>query len=360
MHDRLYRSALTWGLFWLVLASVLLAVIPALVLLYFGVVYAVLMIVLGTPVITVLLVLPHRLTSMSAVPRGDLMPATREMTNLVEGISIAWNQEPPIVRQLEHPSPNVAVLSGGFRKPKTLIVTSGLADTLTRDELEAFCAAQIAIANDRWCGRLVRARTTLGLLSVLVVAFELLRELDSDDGAIMLALVGMGAMGLVGALTCGFVDWWSKVLIDATCIKTTRNPAAYYRALRKVVLYNGDPVPVKSAWMAFFLMADACWAVTLQQRGIHLTTRKRAFRSDIRVRESVEMGNDIELLARAAMLRRGATMRQWRHVRKVIERAERAAVNFEPIDFQGMEVGPDGAHRKQRPPEVVDMIVKDA
>jgi Zn-dependent protease with chaperone function len=345
VHDRLYRQALIRGLFWLTVACVLLALVPAAFVAVHSLEWAAVVALAGIPVIFVLLMAPHRLSSMAAVPRHPLLAPTREMQNLAEGMSIARNRAPVEVFRIDDPSPNIAVLHLGFRKPKRLIITSGLADLLDRDELEAFCSAQMAIADDAWCGRLVRARTTLGFLTLFSVGIEFLRNSENLSVSIFFAVLGLITVGVIALGTCWAVDWWSRVLIDATCIKATRNPAAYYRALRKVALYNGPPVLLRRHNVGLLLMADTCWAVSLTPFSTEVVYRKRLFRKSVKVRESTEMDNDIQLLARAAMLRRGATLKRWRHVRKVVARAERAAGSDGAIEFQGVQVGAYGAIR---------------
>lgn len=134
--------------------------------------------------------------------------------------------------EVDHAAPNVGVVpsADGDR----LYVTRGAIERLTRNELEAVCAAQMAIAHDAGVRRLAHAGSLLANLRfavflgiVPVVATALVGSLPTALLLVALLLPVASAAWLCG----GRIAWWAAVATDAVCIRTTRHPQALATAL---------------------------------------------------------------------------------------------------------------------------------
>ena len=90
----------------------------------------------------------------TALPRHGVRPADLVVRNIAEGVGIANGALPAEAWQVDHAQPNVGVATLPGRD--ILYVTTGAVGAITRDELEAVCAAQLAIAHDPTVERLDR------------------------------------------------------------------------------------------------------------------------------------------------------------------------------------------------------------
>jgi heat shock protein HtpX len=148
--------------------------------------------------------------------------------NLLEGLAIAADLPVPRFAVVDDPAPNS--FGVGTRPKRTIIaVTTGLVDTLSRDELEAILAYEVS-----------RTGSWDVALSSWTVALtgEAIAARDSDN---LLSLV-------LGWLPQRLAEWLQTWALrgqarerDETAIKFTRNPASLVRALEKL---DEDPTQI--------------------------------------------------------------------------------------------------------------------
>jgi heat shock protein HtpX len=162
------------------------------------------------------------LTETSAtIATGDEQIRVR---NLLEGLAIAANVPAPRFAIIDDPAPNSFSVG---TKPKTTIVavTSGLIESLSRDELEAVLAYEVSRIGSR---DIALASWTVALTGGAINAVDS----DSDDGFFR---------GVLGFIPRVFAQWLQVYAMkgqieerDRIAINFTRNPEALVRALEKL------------------------------------------------------------------------------------------------------------------------------
>jgi heat shock protein HtpX len=148
--------------------------------------------------------------------------------NLLEGLAIAADLPVPRFAVIDDPAPNS--FGVGTRPKRTIIaVTTGLIDTLSRDELEAILAYEVSRTGS-WDVAL--ASWTVALTGEAITAR------DADD-------VGSSLLGWLPQRLGEWLQAWAlrgqARERDATAIAFTRNPASLVRALEKL---DEDPSQV--------------------------------------------------------------------------------------------------------------------
>ncbi|HET6663462.1 MAG TPA: DUF2510 domain-containing protein [Acidimicrobiales bacterium] len=277
------------------------------------------------------------------MPGRGLVPGRPEVVNLAQGIALATGSPPASAWEVDHPEPNVAAIEQGDRP--SLIVTTGALASLTRDQLEAVCAAQLAIAHDpgvrrldRMLGawRLARAASCVAGIPVFV-----LFPAAPAIGWVPLAVTLPAE--LAGWLVAGKVKWWARVAADGVCVATTRHPEPLVAALRILAVYNGESVPV--GWVARVVGTGAsAWAIPPGMPWT-MTTSVNGRVTDQRTAEQVD---DVNLLVRAGLVRRicveggERSLASRAAVVEAVRRAGRAAAAGGIAEVEGMLVGLDG------------------
>jgi hypothetical protein len=277
------------------------------------------------------------------MPTRGLSPAGLEVVNLAQGIALATGTPTAGAWEVDHPEPNVAAIEHG--DTAALIVTSGARAALTRDQLEAVCAAQLAIAHDAGVRRLDR----------MLGAWRLARTASIVAGVPVFVLFTMApAVGwfplaltlpaeLAGWLVAGKVKWWVRVAADGVCVATTRHPEPLVDALRILASYNGESVPV--GWVARIVGTGAsAWAIPPGMPWT-MTTSVNGRVTDQRTAEQVD---DVNLLVRAGLVRRicieggERSLASRAAVVDAVRRAGRAAAAGGIAEVEGMLVGLEG------------------
>ena len=146
----------------------------------------------------------------------------RETRNLLDGLAIAGGVPAPRFAVIDDPAPNS--FGVGTRPKKTIVgVTTGLSDSLSRDELEAVLAYEVSRIKS-WDVAL--ASWTVALTSGAITAA------DSSDNLLR---------GLFGWLPRKLGEWlqvWALrdqgVERDRAAVRFTRNPKSLIRALEKL------------------------------------------------------------------------------------------------------------------------------
>ncbi len=357
MHDDLLAAAARRGRAWCLVAGLVLALGP-------GILVAV---VAGLPAGAVafgLVAVADVVWLLAGAPgarrppwpRGELRPADLVVANVAEGIAIANGELPPAVAQVASAAPNVAAFEAEAVEGGTadlLVVTDGAVASLTRDQLEAVCAAQLAIAHDETCRRLEGAASAMLLVRiagmVAGVPAIVLTSIVPAVGLPVLAVVS--AAELSGWVAGGRLRWWARVAGDAVAVRTTRHPEPLTEGLRVLARYNGSQVGIR--WIALLAGTGTTgWAVPV---GIPFTseTRINGRLVDQRTRELVE---DAKLLVRAGLVRRvclggePATLASWRSARDAVRSAGRAAARGGTAVVEGEHVGLHGTGHPGHPP----------
>lgn len=167
-----------------------------------------------------------------------------EVRNLLEGLAIAADIPAPRFAVLTDAAPNS--FGVGTRPAKSIVaVTTGLADKLSRDELEAVLAYEVSRIRS-WDVAL--ASWTVALTSGAISA------VDSDDDQVLRALLGW--------LPRRFGEWlqvWSLrdqgVERDRAAVRFTRNPLSLLHALEKLDADTSEVTRVSRAtaplWVEF-------------------------------------------------------------------------------------------------------------
>lgn len=346
MHDDLIAIAARKGRFWALLGVVVAASGPAV---FVGAVAtsvpagAIAFAVVAVPTALWLLAGAPGIGT-SVLPRRGLRPADLVVTNICEGIALATGSLPANAWQLDFPQPNIAAIEQGDRD--VLVVTSAAVAVMTRDELEAVCATQLAIAENgtvkRLEGMLTAWRMARASTFFLGIPLIFLVSILPPVGVIALAIVG--PMEGAAWLVAGKLKWWVQVAADGVCVATTRNPAGLVGALRKLAVYNGRSVPVP--WTARITGAGMTrWAVPPSMPWT-MTTTVNGRTTDQRTAEQVE---DVNLLVRAGLVRRvclegGESSLACRsQVVDAVRRAGRAAAMGGAAEVEGVLVGLGGA-----------------
>ena len=276
-------------------------------------------------------------------PSDETRPAELVVQNVAEGIAIANGELAPAVLQVVSAAPNVAAFE--VVEGDVLVVTDGAVASLTRDQLEAVCAAQLAIAHDATCRRLEGAAAALLLLRVVgIVAFTPVVVLTSTvPAAGWPFMVVVGFAEVAGWLVGGRLRWWARIAGDGVAVRTTRHPEPLATGLRVLARWNGPQVRIR--WAALLAGTGTTrWAVPV---GVPFTSETR-INGRLVDRRSRELVEDAKLLVRAGLVRRvclqgeRASLSAWKHAAAAVRSAGRAAATGGAATIEGEQVGLDG------------------
>lgn len=166
------------------------------------------------------------LTSIGATP---VTPADQpRLASLVDGLSILSGVRRPTLHLLDTPAPN-AVVVGHDADAASLVVTSGLLDSLNRVELEGVLAHAMSRLDTGETQVTTVASSTVGLPILLAE-----RWLRSDGAARILGRVISPLAMLVAPLAGRVVERDLEVRADLSGIALTRFPPGLAAALDKV------------------------------------------------------------------------------------------------------------------------------
>ncbi len=184
-------------------------------------------------------------------------PQEMALINVVEEMSIASSVAPPRSWIIPDPDPNalaVGMKDGDYH----IAVTTGLVNVLTRDELQAVVAHEIAHLKNQDT-RLMTVLTVLVGLAALISEFVARTRLrlnwnDSDNkdsriGMVIFLLWVVSALfaPLATRLMALMVSREREYLADASSAQFTRNPEGLARALAKIARASGPTAAVKPA-----------------------------------------------------------------------------------------------------------------
>lgn len=189
--------------------------------------------------------------SMSRAVPAD-QTAHRDLHNIVEGLSIAAGTSKPRVYVVNDPAPN-AFATGRNPEHAAVAVTTGLLETLSRDELEGVMAHELSHVTNRDTLVMTIAVTLVGV--IVLLADWLMRALWWGGGAgrrrggvgAPVALIGLALMilaPLIARLLQFAISRRREFLADADGVFLTRHPQGLIGALDKL---RADETVVRTA-----------------------------------------------------------------------------------------------------------------
>jgi len=177
-------------------------------------------------------------------------PLRRRLRNVVEEIALASGVPVPEIYVLEHEAGINAFAAGYAPADAAITVTHGALEKLDRNELQGVIAHEFSHIlngdmriNIRLMGALFGI-LLLGLIGrrILIHGRYIGRSRDRNGSAILLAAVGLMAVGYIGL----FFGRWIKAAIsrqreylaDASAVQFTREPDGIGGALKKIAVYS--------------------------------------------------------------------------------------------------------------------------
>lgn len=165
-----------------------------------------------------------------------------ELHNVVEALAIGDGLPKPAVYVIEDSSPN-AFATGTSPKRAAITATTGLLDTMDRDELEGVLAHEMSHIKN-YDVRLILIVSTLigmaGLLASFVWRSAFYTRTRNRDGQqVMLIILAAGVLlsilaFIVGPLIKLALSRRRESLADVSAVELTRNPAGLIGALEKL------------------------------------------------------------------------------------------------------------------------------
>lgn len=183
----------------------------------------------------------HMATGAQPVSRTD----RPELYNLLENLCISRGLQMPKLYIIDTDVMN-AYASGIDQKSYAITVTSGLLQTLNRDELEAVLAHELTHIIDRDTRLLIITVVFVGMISFLaqllwrgirIAAFTRDRRSRGGGGVILMVAIAAVVMfvGYLLALLLRFaLSRRRELLADAGSVELTKNPDALIAALLKI------------------------------------------------------------------------------------------------------------------------------
>jgi heat shock protein HtpX len=186
---------------------------------------------------------PFSAGSAAVVPR-DPAAEHRRVQNVLEGLSIASGVfPPPSCAVITDAAPNCLTI-GRRKESAWIVVTTGLVESMSRDELEAVLAYEIG----RVAAYEVSLDTAVYACTARVFEVWALPFADGDfdiDNVVFLPVTLLTTpLALGGAVLRRYVLRSRARLSDGLAVRYCRNPAALLSALRKI---DADPRTVRAA-----------------------------------------------------------------------------------------------------------------
>jgi heat shock protein HtpX len=180
------------------------------------------------------------LRASGAVPADPTTYA--QLHNVVEELALAAGIPKPDVYVIQDPSPN-AFATGISPKKAAITTTTGLLETMNREELEGVISHEMSHIKNYDVRLILIVSTLIGmaaLLASIVWRIGLFsRPRGKDSGQIMLVIFATGAAltlvaVIVGPLIKLALSRSRESLADASGVEITRNPAGLIKALKKL------------------------------------------------------------------------------------------------------------------------------
>jgi len=171
-----------------------------------------------------------------------------QLHNIVEALAVGEGLPKPAVYVIDDPSPN-AFATGRSPQHAAVIVTTGLLQTMNREELEGVLAHEMSHIKNLDV-RLILIVSTLVAMAGLIGSFAFRSTYfmrgGRNSGQLVLVLLAVGAVFtvvgfVVGPLMQFALSRQRESLADASGVELTRNPAGLLSALKKIA-QNDQPL----------------------------------------------------------------------------------------------------------------------
>ncbi|MGV1037038.1 MAG: M48 family metallopeptidase [Candidatus Nanopelagicales bacterium] len=185
-----------------------------------------------------------------------------ELHNIVDEDRIAAGLPMPRIAVIQDDSPN-ALATGRNPDHAVIALTTGLLDSMTRDELQGVVAHEVGhIANRDILVMSVAASiaAVLWAMHSLIAAFATRRNEDGNvqDGGPLAMLLLVFTPILVTCLNAG-MSRRRESLADATAVQFTRNPSGLRHALERLQWFDQSPDNGNAATAHLWFNARTSW-----------------------------------------------------------------------------------------------------
>jgi heat shock protein HtpX len=191
-------------------------------------------------------------TSKAKPIQPNKYPKHRFLDNVVEGLAIAAGIPKPKLYVINDPSPN-AFATGRDPEHSSIAVTSGLLETLNREELEGVIAHEMSHIRNRDIKVMTIVTVLFGLIAmasdiaIRSMIFGGVRGGDNNKGNVLIMIIAIVLIILspiVAMMLKMSISRKREYLADASGAKLTRYPQGLANALKKISSVNR---PVKFA-----------------------------------------------------------------------------------------------------------------
>ncbi len=179
------------------------------------------------------------LIQATPIERSDPEPKYQQLVNIVDEMSIAAGIAAPMLYVLENEPGINAFVAGYIPNDTVLVVTRGLLENLSRDELQGVVAHEYShIYNSDATLNLRLMIVLAGLLFVSQIGFRMIRVKNDRKGQVTMlgaVLLAFGYIGLFcGSIIKAAISRQRESLADASAVQFTRNPNGIASALLKI------------------------------------------------------------------------------------------------------------------------------
>ena len=192
-------------------------------------------------------------TVLSAVGAHEADPRQyQQLHNIVQTLSIGTGLPVPKVYVIDDPSPN-AFATGRDPNHAAVTVTTGLLQTMNREELEGVLAHELSHVRNYDVRMLLVVTTMIGLAALIASMYwNGALRFRSRDGRATLIVFAIGIIFtliafLVGPIMQMALSRQRESLADASAVELTRNPQGLLSALNKIAQNDKPPAKFNNA-----------------------------------------------------------------------------------------------------------------
>ena len=185
-------------------------------------------------------------TVLSAMGAREADPRQyQQLHNIVQALAIGDGLPLPKVYVIDDPSPN-AFATGRDPNHAAVTVTTGLLETMNREELEGVLAHEMSHIKNFDVRLLLVVTTMIGMAALIASAFwnSIGRTRLRGQGAIVVLAIGVAftlIAFIVGPLMQLALSRQRESLADVSGVELTRNPTGLISALQKIAQNDRPP-----------------------------------------------------------------------------------------------------------------------
>src|SRR5205809_7115679 len=185
-------------------------------------------------------------TVLSAMGAHEADPGQyQQLYNIVQTLAIGDGLPLPKVYVIDDPSPN-AFATGRDPNHAAVTVTTGLLETMNREELEGVLAHEMSHIKNFDVRLLLVVTTMIGMAALIASAFwnSIGRTRLRGQGAIVVLAIGVAftlIAFIVGPLMQLALSRQRESLADVSGVELTRNPTGLISALQKIAQNDRQP-----------------------------------------------------------------------------------------------------------------------